>query len=424
MTPGGRTIRGLQQPESPGSTRAEPIRRAALTYAVYFTAIGASFAYLPVYYRDLGLGLATIGLLSAFSAGIQLVAAPLWGLLSDRYPRSRVGLPVAALVAALGATLLALTTGSAALAVSVAVMSVGVAGIGPVLDARTLELLGDQASRYGEIRAVGSLVFVIVALATGVLLDHAGTGALFLVYVPTLLGTALAGSRIPRSRGRVKHAASRGVQAVVGTPGIPAFLGGTLLTWALISATNTFFSIQVIALGGTTQLVGLAWAVGAALEVPVMWGHRRLAARIGPGTVLLLGAAVYACRAALAAASPGAGMLVAFSPLEGLGYGLLFPASVGFIAARAPAGLAATAQGVLSATLGLSAIAGSAVGGVIAGSTSIGTLFAVAAVGGAAGAVLLALAARAPVPTGAAAATGADGAPADALPGCPEEIHP
>jgi MFS transporter, PPP family, 3-phenylpropionic acid transporter len=204
----------------------DPIRRAALTYAVYVTAIVASWAYLPVYYRQLLLGLTTIGMLAAMSAAIQLVAAPAWRLLADRYPRSRLGLPTAAVIAALGATLLAMPTGAPALAASVAVMALGVAGIGPVLDARTLELLGDRAPRYGEIRAIGSLTFVLATLAVGLLLDRAGTRALFVVLVPTLVGTALAALSVPRGGGRRRPDARRGIRAFAGTAGMPAFLGG------------------------------------------------------------------------------------------------------------------------------------------------------------------------------------------------------
>jgi len=402
----------------------DPIRRAALTYVVYFAAIGASFGYLPIYYRELGLGLATIGLLAAMSSGIQLVAAPAWGLLADRHPRSRVGLPAAALVAAVGAGLLAVSTASLTLPVAVGIMAIGLAGIGPVLDARTLELLGARALRYGEVRAVGSVSFVVATLAVGALLDRAGTGSLFLVYVPALLGTALAGLSLPRGGGRPRRAIRSGVRAVVSTQGIATFLVATLLTWTLISATNAFYSIQVVALGGSTQLVGLAWAVGAVVEVPIMWGHHRLVARIGLGTVLLLGATAFACRAALAAASPGPIWLVAIAPLEGLAFGLLFPGSVGFMAARAPKELAATAQGVFSATLGLGAITGSAFGGVIAGMTSIPALFAVAAAGGIGGAVLLAFAARPPTPARATALPEDGPAPGDPIPDIPEEVHP
>ena len=78
-------------------------RRIFVAYLVYFVALGAAFPYLPVYYRQLGLGLTEIGLLTALQAGIQLVLAPVWGGLGDRFPRSRATLPLAALVATAGA---------------------------------------------------------------------------------------------------------------------------------------------------------------------------------------------------------------------------------------------------------------------------------------------------------------------------------
>lgn len=405
------------------------VRRAALTYAAYFTAIGASWAYLPVYYRELGLGLATIGLLSAMSAAIQLVAAPAWGVLADRFPHSRLGLPAAALVAAAGASGLAFSGEPIALALSVAILALGSAGIGPVLDARTLEILGDRAARYGEVRAIGSLAFVVATLAVGVLLDQAGTRALFVVFVPTLVGTALAAFSLPRRGGGRRPGVWHGVGTFVRTPGVAAFLLGTLLTWALLSAANAFYSIQIVALGGSAQLVGIAWAIGAAVEVPVMWGHRRLAARIGAGPILVLGALAFAARAALAAVAPNAAWLVAITPMEGLAYALFTVGGVGFVSARAPAGLAATAQGVFSATLGLAQIAGSAFGGIVAASTDIATLFAIAAIGGFLAAGVVALAARAPG-RGTRAAVPASG-PAGARPALDEspnivseEVHP
>ena len=49
--------------------------------------IGAAFPYLPVFYRDLGLTLAEIGVLTAIQAAVQLLLAPVWGGLADRFPR-------------------------------------------------------------------------------------------------------------------------------------------------------------------------------------------------------------------------------------------------------------------------------------------------------------------------------------------------
>ena len=371
-----------------------PIRRAAISYAVYFTAIGASWAYLPIYFRDLGLGLATIGLLTALSAAIQLVAAPGWGALADRFPRSRLSLAVAALVAAAGAASLALSGAPPAIAASVVVLAIGLGGIGPVLDARTLDLLGADRQRYGQVRAIGSIAFVIVTWLVGILLDQRGSGALFLVYVPALAATALVSLAVPRRGAGRRPALLPGLGAFLRTPGVGLFLAGSLLTWMTLNAVNGFYSIQVVALGGTAQLAGLTWVVTASVEIPVMWGYRRLAARFGSGRLLVLGATMFAVRAALAAAAPDATWLLAIAPLQGVGFGLFFVGSVAFVAARAPAGLAATAQGVLTAVMGTATILGTGLGGLLAGATSIAWLFAAAAAGGAGAAVIVALAAR------------------------------
>ena len=75
-------------------------RRILVAYLVYFSALGASFPYLPVFYRDLGLRLEEIGLLTAIQAATQLALAPVWGGLMDRFPKVGVTLPVAAAIAA------------------------------------------------------------------------------------------------------------------------------------------------------------------------------------------------------------------------------------------------------------------------------------------------------------------------------------
>ena len=158
-----------------------PIWRAASTYIVFFVAVGAAFPYLPVHYRALGLDLGTIGLLAALSAATQLVAAPAWGGLADLFGRSRLTLPAAAVVAASGALALALAREPVPVMAAAVVLSVGLAGISPVLDARTIELLGADRARYGRVRAWGSASFVVSAALCGPLLDARGTGALFLV---------------------------------------------------------------------------------------------------------------------------------------------------------------------------------------------------------------------------------------------------
>jgi MFS transporter, PPP family, 3-phenylpropionic acid transporter len=392
-----------------------PIWRAASTYIVYFVAVGAAFPYLPVHYRALGLDLGTIGLLAALSAATQLVAAPAWGSLADLFGRSRLTLPAAAVVAASGALALALAREPLAVTAAVVVLSVGLAGISPVLDARTIELLGADRGRYGRVRAWGSVSFVVSAALCGPLLDAQGTGALFLVYVPCLALTALIALSVPR-RATTRHASlRRGAYQLIREPRMGRFLVGSLLVWASLSAVNGFYSIQVVALGGGASLVGVAWVVGALVEIPIMWTFPRLSVRFSAERLLVTGSVIFAARNLLAALAPNAGVLVAIAPLEGAGFGLFFVGGVGFVAARAPAGLAGTAQGVYSATTGLAAIMGAAAAGLIASALSIPGMFVVAGAVGVVAAIVVAGAVLGSVPS-AAADPGATPVAVNALP--------
>jgi PPP family 3-phenylpropionic acid transporter len=384
-----------------------PRSRATLAYVAAFAAIGANFPYLPVHYRALGLDLAAIGMLAALWAGASLLASPLWGGVTDRFPRSRAVLPAAALLAALAATGLSQAEALPAIAVGVACVAMATAGVTPMLDARTLDILGDDRAGYGRIRGWGSVAFVVSTAVVGIVVGRVGTEALFAVWVPALVLTAAIALALPRSR-RASAAGSvwSGASRVVRAPGLGAFLAAAFVMWAATAATTSFLSVRLYDLGAGAEAAGAAWVVGSIVEIPVMFAFPRLAARFGAHRLLVAGAGFFAARCVLYAVAGTPEVLVAGAALEGLGYGLFFVASVGYVAELAPKGRIATAQGVLSAvTFGLATITGAMVGGAIATAVTIPGLFAVAGVVGVAavGAVVLALRA-APRPVGAGAA--------------------
>ena len=177
------------------------------------------------------------------------------------------------------------------------------------------------------------------------------------------------------------------------------FLFGTFLVWTSLIAANAFVSLRVAQLGGAAEMVGLVWAIGAAVEVPVMWFYPRLARRFGSGRPLVVGAAIFGVRAAILAAASDPVLMVAVAPFEGVAFGLFFVGGVTFIAERAPAGLAATAQGLFTGVSGLASIVGAAAGGIVAGAVSIQGLFAACSVASVIAALVVGIAvARAVVP--------------------------
>jgi nitrate/nitrite transporter NarK len=55
-----------------------------LLYLTYYASMGALMPYLPVYFHSLGHKGTSIGLLGAVKPLTTLLAAPLWGIISDR----------------------------------------------------------------------------------------------------------------------------------------------------------------------------------------------------------------------------------------------------------------------------------------------------------------------------------------------------
>lgn len=365
-------------------------RRIFLAYLVYFGAIGASYPYLPVFYRDLGLTFEEIGILTAIQAGTQLALGPVWGGLVDRFPRVGLTLPLAAGVAAIGGFILFLATDFSSSLAGSMLLFAGLAGIGPTLDARTLETLGPAGrDRYGQVRAFGSLSFVIVALLIGLLLDSQGSRSLFWIYLPCLIGTVLVTATIKRRATNRSVSMLRGAGQILGARGMLVFFGGFTIVWTSLTAANAFYSIQVVALGGSTTLVGITWAFGAVIEVPLMYAFPRVGARFGTERLVVLGALVFALRGALAAVAVDPLILVLIAPLEGLGFACAFVGGVTVLAARLPTSLGGTAQGLFSASAGLATIIGSVVGGTIAGTVGIPGMFAACALIGLIGSIVL-----------------------------------
>lgn len=370
------------------------IVRPAIVFFFLFGSLAAYFPYIPIFYQSIGLSLPEIGFLVALNAGVALIAAPAWGAVVDRVRDVRGPLAVAGLWSAAAATWLAVTREPILVAIAVAALAAGSAGLGPMLDSRTIEIVGSNRDRYGRARAFGSLAFMIVALATGVLIGRTGTLGMFLVLVPGLILTSLVAYALlagpepsGASRRRVTIGFASGLAGLVRDPTLLLFFGGSVLVWIAVSAVHTFLSIHLIDLGASSALVGLVWTPGALVEVPLMLAFPLLARRLGAERLLVLGGLAFALRAAGWALTPDPLLFIAIAPLGGIGYALFYVGTVTYVSRAVPTSVQATAQGLFSGTaMSIGSILGSIIGGQLAPALTISGMFMVAAVGTAVGA--------------------------------------
>ncbi len=367
--------------------------RAVAVYLAFYAAIACTAPYLAPYYRSLGLGLDQVGMLASFSACVGMFAGPSWGAIHDRFPHARWLIPLATVIAALGAVTLGVAGASVLIVLAVALISIGVSGTAPMIDVRALEIVGSDRSRYGLLRSWGSLSFFIAAPLVGGLVALRGPSGFLLAYVPALLFTALAVLWLP-ARGTATRTVGlfQAPGRVLTDRTLVLFLLGSLVAWTALNGQTAFMTIYLQQLGAPPEQIGLMMSVGALFEVPTMLLFPKLAARFGLEPLLVFGASVLVIRQLSGALITEPALLIAFTAVQGVGYALLLVGGVAFMSRHAPKGAAASAQGIFSSTsMGLASILGSGIGGQIANIIGLRGLFAVCAGLGAVAAVLIAL---------------------------------
>ena len=64
-------------------------------YFLYYTGFGIYLPFINIYYSHIGLSGLEIGLINTLSPLVGMLSAPLWGILNDRFGKTRVLLAIA-----------------------------------------------------------------------------------------------------------------------------------------------------------------------------------------------------------------------------------------------------------------------------------------------------------------------------------------
>ena len=358
-----------------------------------FAGFGAFYPYITLAYEARGLDFSQIGLTISLGAATGLLAAPMWGALSDRFAGSpRVLLASAtAAVAAIGT--LSIAPDLVTIVAANVLLGIGFAGLSPIVDARALETAGAESAGYGPLRAWGSAGYVASSLGTGVVIEATSVDSMFPVIAGCLALTAAIGLGL---RPATIHHAERPRQAtarIFRSRTLALFLLGAVLAWAAMAAVQAFIPLRFNELGAGSWVIGLAAALAAGVEVPVMLQFPRLARLVRGDVLLVAGAGFLALRSVLAAAASDPAFLVIASGIGGIGYALFLVGGVTYVAERVPAQLAATAQGIFQGlSISASQVVAAAASGLVAGAVGIQGLFGVAAAAGVVAVAIIALA--------------------------------
>jgi MFS family permease len=226
----------------------------------------------------------------------------------------------------------------------------------------------------------------VISLGVGALLNRTGPSGLFLAFAPLLALSSLTawlflGGGRPPGRRLVGPGPLTGLTAILRDPGLGLFFLGSILVWTSVAMMTSFVSIHLIRLGGDAQLVGLFWALGAAVEVPLMLMFPAFSRRFGPAWLLVIAGLAFAARTALVALAPTPLLVVAAAPIGGVGFAFFYVGTVSYVAQAVPPSVRATAQGIFSGTaFNVGTIFGAVLAGQIGAALTLRGLFLVAAI--------------------------------------------
>lgn len=333
-------------------------------YFWYFATVAAVIPFLPLYLKEQGISEGDIGTLVAIGPIIMLTCQPLWGILSDYLQAPTRVLSIALLGCAITVTLFPLQLEFWWLFLIMASYMFFQAPAIPLADSIALTHIEENGDSFGQIRLWGSLGFSIMVLVLGYLFLNFGLNKLFVTAAVLYLVSLLSSVVLPKGKKepRVQILSSAG--KLLAQRPFAFFLVYGLIIQASFNSYNAFFGIYFTSIGGSTEMLGIAWTISALSEIPFFLYADKLIRRFSTKTLLTIAGLVFTLRWLLFAYLTDPYIVMAFQPLQGLSFGLFYLAAIQFVNQQSPKGLKTTGQSLFAAlTFGL----GSALGSFISG---------------------------------------------------------
>jgi DHA1 family tetracycline resistance protein-like MFS transporter len=356
---------------SPTPAQTERRQRLPLLVVVAADAVagGLILPVLPFIALNLHVGSLAIGVLVASFNVAQLVAAPFWGALADRWG-TRPLLLCAPLVSAAGHLVLAFSTDYPLLLAGRVIAGFG--GSIVLLVQIHVSTTGEGGSRTAAVGRVSAVqgIGTILGPALGGMIAAGGTLAVGLAAAgASLVAATLAAIFVPKTpKGAVRKPRPRGSIALVAK--VPALrpLGMIMiLGWLCFAGYTAILPVHLEQrLGVTAAVFGYVVAVSGAIAFVVrglLLG--KLVRRFGERRLLVAGGVLLAGALALAPVLPTVWSTPLLPLLWAGGAGLLFPCVVGEIGRNAPAGTTGMALGAGTMLAGVGRVAGPVAAGAL-----------------------------------------------------------
>lgn len=345
--------------------RATPALWMWAAYFAFYAGIACWAPYIPLYYQDIGLSGAEIGILTAIPPLGMAFLAPVWGYAADARSAHRLILQIALLSTAVVAVAMANVSGFWLVLPLVLTIALIGSTASPLLDSYAVIISAKQGVGFGQLRIGGSIGYTVIVWLIGYLMGGNVSRLFLFVYAGTLLLTALITIRLPAQRAGTTQDRWRGAADIVRQPQIRVLLLTVFLLSVGTSPVFMLFGLYVKAIGGGTAILGASSAAAAISELPIFFLGRTITNRFGSRLMFSIAIAFFVLRILLYTLVPSAEWVLAVQLLHGLSFGLYLIASVTLIHELVSPEYTATAQGLLASAMAFGQMSGALGGGIL-----------------------------------------------------------
>lgn len=272
--------------------------RFRLFFAIEYFGIGTFFPYAALYLSSIGLPGAQVGLLLAVVPLVTFLVQPLWGLVTDVYRLHRRALVLACFGVAGSITGFGLTTDVRFLLLFAVCHAIMRGPIGILGTALALEYLERESagSAFGSLRLWGSIGFALASFGIGAWFVEDAVWWIIPVYAGTYAVLGLVALTLPDAEVHGEVRWQEGLQLLRHERTLAVFLAGALLIGFTMGVVNNYLSVYLNNIAAAGWIIGVALALSALFEVPLMAAVPAFLNRWGLRLVLVGGAAVLPVR--------------------------------------------------------------------------------------------------------------------------------
>ena len=350
--------------------------------ASYFAHIGFFNPYLPLWLKELGLGLFAISLLTSVQAATRLFAPYGWGWLSDhtgeRVKLLRYG-ATAALVISAG---LWFDFGVWWLAAVLLLMFTHTSSMMPMSEAAMAHLVSSggtfDAKRYGRVRLWGSLGFLVTVFVAGGWFEHHGMRHFPAWTALTLLAVVASVWALPDLKEAVHPSAAKvPVWPILQQRPVQWLFASLFFHVLSHMGMYVFFSLYLDSLGYSKSMIGVLWAVSVIVEIAWFFTQSRWLPLLSLTAWLVVCAGVMVLRMGITASAASVlPLLLVAQALHALTFAAHHSVCIALLSHHFPGQLRGRGQALYTVIgYGFPGVIGGVLGGVLSSNYGLASVF-------------------------------------------------